>query len=300
MKRLFTTAFLSLVVLFAVQAQDEVTAEETKQDTTYWLKETSGGINLNQASFSGNWTGGGVNSIALGTYFFARRNYKKDKWSWDNTLDLLYGVVRNQGEDVRKSNDRIFLDSKVGLAINSKWNYFVSLNFLSQFAPGYDFSDNDRTLISKFMNPAYLTTAIGVEYKPNDEFSLRISPFSPRWTFVTDTELYLNVPENYGVEIGETVRTEAAAFSLLLDWNKKLSENVTFVTRYQMYANYQNFAFNAIDHRLDLALTAKVSDLINVSLTSLMIYDLDQDNAIQFSQGLALGIAFKRSTFPEE
>ncbi len=300
MKKLITTVFVSFCILFAVHAQDETTTEETKQDTTYWLKETNGGLNLNQASFSGNWTGGGVNSIALGTYFFARRNYKKDKWSWDNTLDLLYGVVRNQGEDVRKSNDRIFIDSKVGRQINERWNYFVSVNFLSQFAPGYDFGDNDRTLISKFMNPAYLTTAIGIEYKPNDDFSLRISPFSPRWTFVTDTELYLNVPDNYGVEIGETIRTEAAAFSLLLDYNKKISENVIFVTRYQMYANYQNFAFNAIDHRLDLALTAKVSDLINVSLTSLMIYDLDQDADIQFSQGLALGIAFSRSTFPEE
>jgi len=37
---------------------------------------------------------------------------------------------------------------------------------------------------------------------------------------------------------------------------------------------------------------------VNVSLTSLMIYDLDQDNKIQFSQGLALGIAFKRGNFP--
>lgn len=214
--------------------------------------------------------------------------------------DFLYGVVRNQGESTRKSNDRIFLDTKVGYKINDKWNYFVSLNFLSQFAPGYEFEDNDRTLISKFMNPGYLTSAIGVEYKPNADFSLRMSPFSPRWTFVTDTDLFQTVPDNYGVEIGETVRTEVAAFSMLLDYNKKLSENITFVMRYQMYANYEDFAFDAIDHRLDLALTAKVSNLVNVSLTSLMIYDLDQDSKVQFSQGLALGIAFKRSTFPEK
>ncbi|MHA7131372.1 DUF3078 domain-containing protein [Algoriphagus namhaensis] len=295
MKRIFTTVLLGIGMCSAVWAQ-----EETKKDTTYWLKETSGGINLNQASFSGNWTGGGVNSIAVGTYLYGRANYAKDKWTWDNTMDFIYGIVKNQDESTRKSNDRIFLDTKVGYKINDKWNYFVSLNFLSQFAPGYEFSDSDRTLISKFMNPAYLTSAIGVEYKPNDDFSLRMSPFSPRWTFVTDTDLYLNVPENYGVDIGETVRTELAAFSLLMDYNKQLSENLTFVMRYQMYANYEDFAFDAIDHRLDLALTAKVSNLINVSLTSLMIYDLDQDEKIQFSQGLALGIAFKRSTFPEK
>ena len=67
-----------------------------------------------------------------------------------------------------------------------------------------------------------------------------------------------------------------------------------------MFINYETLAFDAIDHRLDVALTAKVSNLINVSLTSLSIYDLDQDDKIQFSQGLALGISFSRSTFPKE
>lgn len=298
MKRIFTFLMFLCISISGLQAQTEEV--EAKKDTTFWLKETAGGLNINQASFSSNWTGGGVNSFAVGAYLFGRANYAKDKWSWDNTMDFIYGVVSNKGEDPRKSNDRIFLDTKVGYKINDKWNYFVALNFLSQFAPGYNFEDTDRTLISNFMNPGYLTSSIGVEYKPNDEFSLRISPISPRWTFVTDTELYLNVPENYGVTIGETVRSELAAFSLLADWNKKLSENLTIAVRYQMFANYEEFAFDAIDHRLDFALTAKVSDLVNVSLTSLMIYDLDQDSKIQFSQGLALGIAFKRSTFPEK
>jgi hypothetical protein len=236
--------------------------------------------------------------VAFSVYLNGRANYAKDKWSWDNQFDFIYGVVKNKGEDGRKSNDVLFMDTKVGYKINDKWNYFFGMNFLSQFAPGYNFTDTERTLISKFANPAYLTTALGLEYKPNDEFSLRISPFSPRWTFVSDTELYLNVPENYGVEIGETVRTEWLAFSLLADWNKKLSENLTLKMRYQMFANYETLAFKTIDHRLDVALTAKVSNLINVSLTSLTIYDFDQDSKIQFSQGLALGIAFKRGNFP--
>ncbi len=69
--------------------------------------------------------------------------------------------------------------------------------------------------------------------------------------------------------------------------------------RYQMHANYETLAFDTIDHRLDFGLTAKVSNLINVSLTSISVYDIDQDKKIQFSQGLALGIVFKRQNFPE-
>lgn len=81
MKQIFTTFLLCLALVTVVVAQ-----EETPKDTTYWLKETAGGLNLNQASFSGNWTGGGVNSIALGFYLNGRANYAKDKWTWDNTM----------------------------------------------------------------------------------------------------------------------------------------------------------------------------------------------------------------------
>lgn len=296
MKNTFTI-FIFLITLSTVTAQDSIGVASA--DSSYWLKSIEGTFALNQASFSGNWTGGGVNSIAFSAGLLGRANYAKGRWSWDNTLDLLYGVVKNQDEDGRKSNDRIFIDSKVGLKATEKWNYFFSLNFQSQFAPGYTFSDTDRTLISKFANPAYLTSAIGMEYKPNDEFSLRLSPFSPRFTFVTDKELYLNVPANYGVPIGQTVRNEWLAFSLMADWNKKLSENISFKARYQLFTNYETLAFDAIDHRLDLILAAKVSNAISVTLTALALYDLDQDEKIQFSQGLGIGLVYKRGNFPD-
>ncbi|MBN7800800.1 DUF3078 domain-containing protein [Algoriphagus aestuariicola] len=299
MKKLFTI-FLIFVTCGVTAAQDLDSAMKIPVDTTYWLKEIGGGLNINQASFSSNWTGGGVNSIAFSATLLGRANYAKEKWSWDNTLDLIYGIVKNEDEDGRKSNDRIFIDSKVGYAIGKNWNVYFGVNFLSQFAPGYDFDEDPRLLISKFLNPGYLTTSLGFEYKPNPEFSLRLSPFAPRFTFVTDTDLYLNVEENYGVDIGETVRQEWLAFNIQADWNKKISENLALTMRYMMYANLETLAFDTIDHRLDFGLTAKITNAVNVSLTSLTIYDIDQDEKIQFSQGLSIGLAFKRGNFPEK
>ena len=296
MKRIFTIFLLFLAIGFA-NAQE---TEEAKKDTTYWLKEISGGLNINQASFSSNWTGGGVNSMAFSTYLIGRANYAKGDWSWDNTLDFMYGIVKNEGEDGRKSNDRIYLDSKVGHKISDKWNVYFAVNFLSQFAPGYDFDTEPKTLISKWANPAYLTTGIGFEYKPNNEFSLRLSPFAPRFTFVTDTNLYLDVPKNYGVEIGKTVRQEWLAFNVLAEWKKDLSERLNLLMRYQMYANLEDITFKTIDHRLDVGIVAKITEIIDVSLTTLTIYDFDQDEKVQFSQGLAIGLAFKRGNFPEK
>lgn len=296
MKNVFTI-FLFLLTIGFASAQDST--EVVPADTTYWLKSIEGTFALNQASFSGNWTAGGINSLAFSGGLVGRANYAKGKWLWDNTFDFIYGVLKNAGEDGRKSNDRIFIDTKVGYKATEKWNYFFAVNYLTQFAPGYNITDTERTLISKFSNPAFLTTALGMGYKPNNEFSLRLAPISPRFTFVTDKELYLNVPNNYGVPIGQTVRTEWLAFSLQADWDKKLSENITLKARYQMFANYETFAFDAIDHRFDLLLAAKVSNAISVTLTALAVYDLDQDEKIQFSQALGIGLVFKRGNFPD-
>jgi len=294
MKKITMLLVLGLLS-FQLVAQD--TSMGAKSDTTYWKKEILGGLNINQAAFSGNWQGGGVNSIALGGYIKGRSNYAKANLTWDNTMDLIFGVVKNENEEARKSNDRIYLDSKIGYVINSHWNYYFSANFQSQFAPGYRFGPDQRTLISSFMNPGFLTTGMGFEYKPNSEFNLRIAPFAPRFTFVTDTELNQNVPDNYGVPLGKKVRYEWLASNIVADWNKQLAENLFLTARYQMYANYETLAFDTIDHRLDLAVTAKITNFINVSLTSISLYDIDQDKKIQFSQGLALGIAFRKGNF---
>jgi hypothetical protein len=122
----------------------------------------------------------GVNSIAFGSILNGNAKYAKEKWSWDSQLELIYGLVKNEGQEFRKSNDRIFLDSKVGYKINDKWGYFTSLNFITQFSQGFDFTQDDPILISSFFSPAFLTTGFGFEYKPNEEFALRFgSRFLP-------------------------------------------------------------------------------------------------------------------------
>jgi hypothetical protein len=117
---------------------------------------------------------------------------------------------------------------------------------------------------------------------------------------VTDTTLYRQIEGNYGVEIGKKLRQEWLAWNIQADWNKKISENLSLTMRYSLYANLETLAFKTLDHRLDFGLIAKITKAVNVSLTSLTIYDIDQDEKIQFSQGLALGLSFKRGNFPEK
>lgn len=287
--------FKLLLTVIALSYAIHISAQE--KDTSYWQHSEKFGLNFNQASFSKNWKGGANNSISMGALFLGKLNYQKAKISWNNELDLQYGVLKNQDQNARKSNDRIFFDSKLGYKIADKWNAFSSLNFQTQFDKGYDYGVDEnraetRTLISAFMSPAFITSSWGAEYKPNDYFSLRLSPFSPRITMVNDTSIYNNVPENYGVEIGETVRYEWFAFKLSASFEKDLVENINFKARYELFTNYQEFEARKFDHRLDAGLTAKIFKIVNLSLMSIVLYDFDQINEVQASFSTALSLLF--------
>ena len=143
-----------------------------------WRLSYGGGINFNQSSFSSNWTGGGVNSISFGLYSNFHADYYQDRWSWNNAVNLLYGITRNEDDGARKNQDRIFLDTKAGYDLSKYWDAYFSLNFLSQFDNGYEFNDDGtRTLISRFMAPGYLTGSLGFEYKPVEYFLVAPQPF---------------------------------------------------------------------------------------------------------------------------
>jgi hypothetical protein len=273
------------------------------QDTLQlWKRKLTFAININQAAFSSNWKAGGVNSFGFNSLYNYKANYKKNRTSWDNEVDLAFGFVNNKGQGYRKTIDRVFLDTKVGHDINKNWAWFTALSLLTQFSEGYNYNDDGtKTLISDALAPAFITNAWGAEYHPVDYFKVRISPFAPRITIVRDSERFVT-PENlkpYGVEPPDETRFEWLAFQLQADFNKEIAKNLNFKWRYQLFANYQTLAFDAIDHRLDVDFLAKVNKFINVSLGGILIYDIDQDSDVQLSQTFSLGFLVTLQNYEE-
>lgn len=272
--------------------------------TTSWRKRFALGISLNQASFSSNWKGGGINSIGLNMLLNYKANYRKNKLSWDNELDFLYGFVRNQGQGFRKTVDRIFMDTKIGYSVSPKWDLYSSINLLSQFAPGYRFGpDDSRVLISDLFAPAFITSSWGAEYHPSKSFRLRISPFSPRITIVHDNNGRFNEvsPVNpYGVGVGSDVRFEWFAFQLIADFAKDIATNMNLKWRYMAFANYETLTAENIDHRLDLTLAARVNRFISVNLGVIALYDNDQDGALQLNQLFNIGFLYSFQNFEDK
>ena len=283
----------------------ELTAQIVQPDTlSPWRKKFVFNFNVNQAAFSSNWKGGGMNSIGLNGLLNYKANYRKNNNSWDNEIDLLYGFVNNTGQGYRKTLDRIYLDTKYGYAISKNWDIFTSLNFLSQFSKGYKYDENDSSsLISDFMAPAFITSAWGLEYHPAPYFKLRLSPFSPRITIVQDNNGRFDAVDPvapYGVEVGEDTRIEWLAFQMLAEFDKEIAQNLNLKWRYVMFANYETLELKTIDHRLDLLLNAKVNKFITVGLGGILIYDFDQDSGAQLSQAFNLGFAYSFQNYEDE
>ena len=276
--------------------------------TSNWRKSFKAGLNLNQASFSDNWKGGGVNSIGFASLLNYKGAFQKEKNSFTHEVDLLYGMVRNQGQGMRKTLDRVYYDAKYGRALSAHWNMAASINFLTQFAPGYNYVKDvngveQPNLISDVFAPAFITAAIGFEYKPNNFFKARISPFAPRLTVVRDNNGRFDALDPiapYGVKVGDETRIEWYAFQLLAEFNKEIAKNITFNSRYLMYANYETLEAKTIDHRLDLNLIAKINSRVNVNIGGILLYDYDQDDEAQYSQSLNIGIAYSFQNYEDK
>ncbi|HVZ95309.1 MAG TPA: DUF3078 domain-containing protein [Chitinophagaceae bacterium] len=309
----FAVALLLTAITFSSKsfAQDQ-TVKGLQADATKEVKEEkidsgktwkTGGIytlNFGQGSQS-NWAAGGDDfSMSLATYLGLYAFYKEGKNSWDNTLDLNYGMVNTTSLGTRKNDDRIDLLSKYGYAISPKWDIAALLNFHSQFSKGYTYnSDGSKTLLSDFMSPGYLLLSIGLDYKPVNGLAIFISPITSRWTFVNNDTL--SAHGEYGVTPGKKVKNEIGAFvsiTYMADLNK--TKTISYKGRLDLFSNYEHNPQN-IDFLMTNMFTAKISKVLNASLRINLIYDQDITNlgpnhdsrALQFQSMLAVGLAVK-------
>jgi hypothetical protein len=278
-----------LLMATAAQAQEDTTAAPQSP----WKRKLEVGFNLNQAGFTSNWKGGGTNNFALGTLVNGSLAYKRERFSWVNDLQLQYGFQKNQGQTQRKTQDLVFIDSKAGYQLSEKINVFGAANFVSQFAPGLSYGkdalgNETRSIISRWMAPAYFIQSLGFQYKPVNYFNVRLGVLALRETFVLDNAL--SAAGAFGVDSGQAVNVNVG-YQILANFDKDIAKNVNLKMRYLSFGDYADFSNT--NHRLDFILSARVTKYINTNFTAVMLYDRNQDAAVQWSQVLAVGILFR-------
>jgi hypothetical protein len=297
--------FVAILLLATIVTSNLYAQVDTLKEISKWKRKLQAGTNINQASFSDNWKGGGVNSLSWNALLNFKADYTSGDFEWTNDFQSVYGTQRNSTQGNRKNADRIFFETKVSHKISKTWRLFASSTFMSQFDAGFDYKKDvagaDSIIrMSSFMSPGYLTEAIGFEYKPVEYFSAQFGLGALRQTFVLDQSLYTNGNATlYGVDEGKNVRNQIV-FQFVANFEKEVMKNITIKARYLGIADYAKLNGEGFVHRLDFNIIAKVNKSVNASLGTVVLYDFDQDAAIQFSQVLNIGILYSLQNFKEE
>jgi Protein of unknown function (DUF3078) len=279
----FIFFLLVIFVNYTVSAQD-ATVKDLKSQATKEVKEakidsgkiwkTGGLFNLNVGQGSqSNWAAGGDDfSLSLSSYLGYYAFYKKDHYSWDNTIDLNYGLVNTTSLGTRKNDDRIDFLSKVGYSLAPKLNLAGLVNFHSQFSKGYKYNnDGTKNLLSDFLAPGYVLLSAGLDYKPIEGLSIFISPITSRWIIVTNDSL--SAKGEYGVDPGKKVKNEIGAFASIT-YIKNFNQTIAYNGRLDLFSNYEHNPQN-IDVLMNNMFTAKISKLLVASIELDLIYDND-------------------------
>lgn len=287
MRKTLITFLLSVMVA-------TIAISQTADTTKLWTNGFKASLTFNQVSLT-NWAAGGENSLGANTFLNLFANLKQGKTTWDNSLDLAYGMVKLGDANVRKSDDKIDLVSKLGHNVINK-NLFLSanLNFKTQFAEGYNYP-NDSVIISKFMAPGYVMLGLGLEYKPYPFLSISFLPLTGRLTIVNDTSLALT----YGLDRGDKIKPEfGAAFKVTFE--KDVFTNVNLKSKLDMFSNYLDQPQN-IDINWEAMLIMKVNKFISTYIGVQTIYDhdiqiMDKDGKTgprtQFKQIFGVGLTY--------
>jgi hypothetical protein len=310
--RSFCVCLLTVFCVATICAQDKSvqqlkseasqTITKDPKDTVKKDWKTGGFFNLtfNQAALS-NWSAGGDNSaLSLDANVNLHAFYLKGKEAWDNTLDLAYGFINTTSLGNRKSDDRIDLLSKYGHDIGKNWYLSALFNFRSQFAPGYNYPSNlPPQLTSDLLSPAYTILGLGVNYKPNDQFSVFLSPSTARWVIVQNDSLAYKGA--YGVDSGTHVKFQFGAFASI-SYNKKIGTAAIYTGRLDLFSDYLHNPQDISIYMTNI-LAVKVTKVLSMSVTLNVIYDNDiksvnADGTVggpkpQIQELFGLGLAYK-------
>jgi len=309
-KLLFAISFVCLLNIVSAQdaASNIVNTDTPKRaNADGWTKGMAVALNITQVGNS-NWIAAGANdfSLSLSSSLNAFANRKWGRKTWENTLDINYGLVNTTSLGVRKLSDRIDFISKYGYA-SKRWKT-VNLSLLgqlrSQLSNGYQYDylgTNQKRRNSGFFAPAYIIIAPGIDWKPTTWLSVFASPASLRWTIVSNEPysylaqggVFNGQPETalatlYGVNPAKEHRGEIGAF-LTATVKKDIVKNVAYYGKLDLYSNYLNNPKN-VDVFFTNQFRFNIYKWLGVSYSLDLLYDDDVRNPIRPSKALGLQV----------
>lgn len=303
---------------------DSAAATATAADTTapepeltnwqkYWKFTGIVSFNLTE-TMQWNWAAGGNNNGCGILAANLKLAYKKDAISWETTFDSDYGWMWTPSTAFkwRKCNDKIIFNTKFGWEFHKTWYLTVMAGFRSHYHDGYEYKIGDDKIEVKnyaynWLSPSYSDLSVGIDWKPNDIFTVYLSPIAGRITTVIDNDDTLKtLHAKYGVPEDVNFKAElGATFKAGVNYSPvKGLKIISTLTLFTPYVSAKG-KFGNVDVDWDFAISYQFWKVLSVSLqTSLKYYDgvniewIDKKNVVhnsprvQFREIIGLGIGY--------
>lgn len=307
----FIFSFLFLVS--ATFSQNKIITQ-LPDTISYWKNSNSVGLDIAETAFM-NWNAGGTNAISGLVKGNFTRSYAYKNLKWNNELIVRFGVNKQDGISIRKTEDLVQLNSTFGYRKDtiSNWFYSSKFNFNTQFTDGFSYPNTEKA-ISKFFAPAYVFLGVGTEYfNKNENLNLYFSPLTQKTTLVLDqrlanegafgvTKAEYDAAGNL-LRKGKLSRTEVG---ILITGKHKIEvyQDIFMENRVVFYTDYLN-NFGNIDVNWQLQMDLIVNKYVSANIGTQIIYD-DDINAkkevegkqvtlgprLQLKQLLGIGLAY--------
>lgn len=281
---------------------------------SHWTNKNTIGFDLNEIAFV-NWNAGGVSSVSGLLKGNFTRIHTLNKSKWVNELIVRYGVNKQDGYEMRKSDDEFRFNSTFGYRKDtlSNWYHSAKFNFNTQFTNGYKYPDTS-TPISRPFAPAYTFLGVGADYFDKEKkFDVYISPLTLKNTLVLDQNLANQGAfgvtkatydsEGNLISKGEKSKTEFG-FLVTNYYKKEVWKNITVENRLSLYSDYLH-NFGNIDVEWKLYFDLIVNQYVRANIGTHLIYDDDVKTIeeidgnqvvsgakVQLKQTLGVGLAY--------
>jgi hypothetical protein len=264
-----------------------------------WTNKNILGIDISEIAFV-NWSAGGTSAITGLVHGNLKRDYKDENQVWSSELIFRYGLNKQQGIELRKTDDVLRINSTYGFKKDSltNWYHSAKFNFNTQFTNGYNYPNTENP-ISRPFAPAYTFLGIGSEYiyKP-EKFNLYLSPLTIKNTLVLDQNLadagaYGVKKAEYDslgnlISKGKQSKTELGIL-VTTYIEKEIFTNITAKNRLSLFTDYVH-NFGNIDVDWAFFADLKVNQYVKANVGFNLIYDEDidvitEENGVKINEG---------------
>jgi hypothetical protein len=257
------------------------TLTKTKELKDGWSKGGSLNFNFSEGGLNKAWRqvkGGEEQTIGIKAIIDYDFDLKKGKINWLNNIRARYGMSRitSTGQGFQKTDDYLSFTSIYAKEMNKKWSMAGLFSLSSQF----DYF---------FLSPGEIKLGYGVLYKPNNNFSLMISPAMMNLTTKLATQ-QKNVAL-FGVDSGKTVKFGFGSF-LQLKASYDIAKSISYKGFATLYSDYLNKPDVVIMDWTNL-FTLTVNKYIGATVSVNIRYNDWELGKLQVQHGLGVGFSYK-------